>query len=662
MESIFNLCSEYKLSGDQIGAVEFLVDGLNHNIHNQVLRGITGSGKTFTMANIIARIGRPSLIMAHNKTLAAQIYSQMKELFPHNAVEYFVSYYDYYQPEAYIPTTDTYIEKDAVINDQIDLLRHSATRSLLERQDVIVVCSVSCIYGLGSPDLYQQMTIKLELDKVYNRDTFVMNLVSLQYSRNDLNFVRGTFRIRGDQIDIFPANYSDRAWRVVFDDNDKLIEIWEFDPLLNSKKSALSAAVLYATSHHITPRDVLERAIVSITKELDERLELLLSQNKLVEHQRLKQKVEYDIEMMLSTGTCKGIENYSRYFTNRDAGSPPPTLFEYIPKDAILFVDESHVNVPQIRAMYNGDRARKQILVDYGFRLPSAFDNRPLTFEEWQRDRPRTIFVSATPSQFEIEESRGRVKEQIIRPTGLLDPECVIKAASNQVQDLLTEIDRVIQMGCRALVTTLTKKMSEELTNYLQEKGYKVQYLHSEVQTLERINVINQLRSGEIDIIVGINLLREGLDIPECALVAILDADKEGFLRSEVSLIQTIGRAARNSNGRAVLYADTITKSIQKAVDETRRRRTLQKEYNALHNIVPLTISSSIKDMAIFNKQDGTIKKSDETSRVFKSQKDAERTIKALEKQMRDHAKNLDFEKAACLRDQITQIKHTLMI
>ena len=589
----FKIVSKFAPAGDQPKAIEALIGGVQAGKKDQTLLGITGSGKTFTMANIIMQLDRPTIIMAHNKTLAAQIYEEMKELFPENAVEYFVSYYDYYQPEAYIASSDTYIEKDSSINEQIDLMRHSATRSLLERRDVVVVSSVSCIYGLGSPELYQEMTMRLQKGSSYKRKKVIDDLVNLQYERNDNNFERGKFRVKGENIDIFPAHYSERAWRLNFFD-DLLEDIWEFDPLTGEKLAPLSQAVIYATSHHVTPQRIIENAVDKIHLELEERLQFLHDQNKLVEEQRLRQRVDYDVEMMVSTGSCKGIENYSRYFTGRGAGIPPPTLFEYLPPDALLFIDESHVTVPQVRAMYNGDRARKMSLVDYGFRLPSALDNRPLKFEEWEAFRPQTIFVSATPSEFEITKSEGQVIEQIIRPTGLLDPICIIKPAEKQVEDLVLEITQVISDGFRVLVTVLTKKMAEKLTEYLLEKDFKVSYLHSEVHTLERIEVIRDLRRGVIDIIVGINLLREGLDIPECALVAILDADKEGFLRSEVSLIQTIGRAARNSNGRVILYADVMTKSIQKAIDITTNRRALQEKYNLEHGITPITIDRKI--------------------------------------------------------------------
>jgi excinuclease ABC subunit B len=647
----FKLAGNFKPAGDQPKAIEQLAKGILEGKQDQVLLGITGSGKTFTMANLIMQLDRPTLIMAHNKTLAAQIYEEMQELFPENAVEYFVSYYDYYQPEAYIASSDTYIEKDSSINEQIDLLRHSATRSLLERRDVIVVSSVSCIYGLGSPELYQEMTMRFQKGSYYKRKELLNDLVKLQYERNDANFIRGTFRVKGENIDIFPAHYSEKAWRLNFWD-DLLEEIWEFDPLTGEKLAKLSQAVVYATSHHVTPQHIIDNAVVKIREELEERLQYLHDQNKLIEEQRLRQRVDYDIEMMVSTGSCKGIENYSRYFTGRKAGMPPPTLFEYLPPDALLFIDESHVTVPQVRAMYNGDRARKSSLVEYGFRLPSALDNRPLTFDEWEGFRPQTIFVSATPSEFEIKKSGEQIVEQIIRPTGLLDPICTIKPASNQVDDLILEITQVISAGFRVLVTVLTKKMAEKLTEYLVEKNFKVSYLHSEVHTLERIEVIRDLRKGVIDIIVGINLLREGLDIPECALVAILDADKEGFLRSEVSLIQTIGRAARNSNGRVILYADVITKSIQKAIDTTSKRRQLQEEHNRINGITPITIDRKIGALMELEKVSTNFTET-ELETLLHDSKKLKSHIAKLRKEMLSAANDLDFEKAAEFRDKI---------
>lgn len=655
----FSIVSNYKPAGDQPKAIKEIVTGLDQGMAAQMLLGITGSGKTFTMANIIAQTGRPAMIMAHNKTLAAQIYSELKEIFPHNAVEYFVSYYDYYQPEAYIARTDTYIEKDASINEQIDLLRHSATRSLLERRDVIVVSSVSCIYGLGSPELYHQMTLSFRVGQKYPRDQMLSDLVKLQYERNDIGFERGNFRVKGDNVDIFPAHYSEKAWRLSFFGND-LEYIYEFDPLTGNKIKQLPQIILFANSHFVTPKDVVDRAITEIAKELQERLQFLESVGKLVEAQRLNQRTQYDMEMLQETGTCKGIENYSRFLTGQAPGQPPPTLFQYIPKDALLFVDESHVTIPQVRAMYNGDRARKEALVEHGFRLPSALDNRPLKFEEWLAFRPQTIFVSATPSPYELEETQGVITEQIIRPTGLLDPECIIKPAVNQVEDLLGEIQATIAKNQRVLVTTLTKKMAEDLTDYLLELKYKAAYLHSEVLTLERIELIKELREGKLDIIVGINLLREGLDIPECSLVAILDADKEGFLRSEVSLIQTIGRAARNSEGRVILYADQITKSIDKAVTETKRRRQLQQEYNEKHGIVPKTISRKIHALVELEKAQKEIGDK-EAQKLLTDPAKLKSHIERLKKEMRKLASDLDFEGAAKIRDQIKMLEEAAL-
>ncbi len=656
----FKIVSEFIPSGDQPVAIEQLLKGLNHNKKDQVLLGITGSGKTFTMANIIERSNRPSLIMAHNKTLAAQIYSEMKEIFPNNAVEYFVSYYDYYQPEAYIPRTDTFIEKDSSINEQIDLMRHSATRSLLERRDVIVVASVSCIYGLGSPELYSSMTLYIKKGQKYLRKELLDNLVQLQYERNDLNFERGTFRVKGENVDVFPAHYSQKAWRLSFF-GDELEAISEFDPLTGSKISDLDQAVLYASSHFVTPKSVIERMIPEVYEDLRLQLNFFESHGKIVEARRLEQRTQYDIEMLMETGSCKGIENYSRYLTSRPAGSPPPTLFEYLPKDALLFVDESHVTIPQVRAMYNGDKARKTNLVDYGFRLPSALDNRPLTFEEWEDFRPQTIFVSATPAEYELNKTSGEIVEQIIRPTGLLDPVCIIKPVTNQVEDMISEAQDVISRGFRVLVTTLTKKMAEDLTDYLKELGYKATYLHSEVHTLERIEIIRDLRNGSIDILVGINLLREGLDIPECSLIAILDADKEGFLRSEVSLIQTIGRAARNSEGKVILYADNITKSISKAVSETIRRREIQEEYNKKHSIIPRTINRTIHALGSLEKVSKPTKGKKIQVDIIRNSKDLAAKIKEMRKTMLIHASNLDFEKAAAIRDEITLLEQSAM-
>ncbi|WP_016916988.1 excinuclease ABC subunit UvrB [Rickettsia honei] len=655
----FSIISEYKPAGDQPKAIDEIIAGLSSKKRSQMLLGITGSGKTFTMANIIERTNRPTLIMAHNKTLAAQIYSEMKSLFPKNAVEYFVSYYDYYQPEAYIARTDTFIEKDSSINEQIDLMRHAATRSLLERRDVIVVSSVSCIYGLGSPDLYYQMMVNLEPGQSYPRDQLLNDLINLQYKRNDIGFERGCFRVKGDNIDIFPSHYSDKAWRLSFFGNE-LEYIHEFDPLTGEKLVKLDKAMVFGNSHFVMPQATVNNAISGIEEELQQRLEFLKSQDKPLETQRLNQRTQYDLEMLTETGSCKGVENYSRFFTGRNAGEPPPTLFEYLPEDALLFVDESHVSVPQIRAMYNGDRARKKVLVEHGFRLPSALDNRPLKFEEWDKFRPQTVFVSATPGPFELEETGGTVVELIIRPTGLLDPECIIKPATNQVEDLISEIQTTIAQGFRVLVTTLTKKMAEDLTAYLQELKYKTSYLHSNVHTLERIEILRDLRQGTIDVLVGINLLREGLDIPECGLVAILDADKEGFLRSEVSLIQTIGRAARNSAGRVILYADKMTKSIDKAVSETLRRRQIQQEYNEKHGIIPKTINRAIHALAEFEKIDSKLDKK-QAHTLFDNPAKLKTHIDKLKKEMLKAASNLEFEQAVKLRDQLKTLEEAAL-
>ena len=658
--NVFKIKSEYKPSGDQPKAIAKLLEGLEAGNKQQMLLGITGSGKTFTMANVIEKTGRPALVMAHNKTLAAQLYSEMKALFPENAVEYFVSYYDYYQPEAYIPRTDTYIEKDSSINEQIDLLRHSATRSLMERRDVIVVSSVSCIYGLGSPELYSQMTLQLEAGKNYRRKDFLNQLVDLQYTRNDIAFERGSFRVIGENIDIFPSHYATRAWRLSFFD-DELEYISEFDPLTGEKYRKLKKAVLYANSHFVTPESIIKKAIVGIAEELQQHLALLKEAGKPLEAHRLNQRTQYDIEMLQSTGSCKGIENYSRFLTGRASGMPPPTLFEYLPDDALLFVDESHVMVPQIRAMYNGDKARKSSLVEYGFRLPSALDNRPLKFEEWLEYRPQTIFVSATPGPFELDETGGEVVELIIRPTGLLDPECIVRPATTQVEDLVNEIKNTVAKGFRVLVTTLTKKMSEDLSNYLQELGHQVAYLHSAIQTLERIEIIRSLRTGEIDIIVGVNLLREGLDIPECGLVAVLDADKEGFLRSETSLIQTIGRAARNSEGRVILYADKMTKSLEKALDKTEKRRKLQAEYNQKHGITPKTISTKIHALMELQKVKEITGDTEETKQMLANPAKLQKYIDVLRKEMRKAAKELEFEEAGKIRDQISTLEEAAL-
>ena len=655
----FKVHSDFKLSGDQPKAVDALVKGLNAKERNQVLLGVTGSGKTFSMAHVIERTNRPALIMAHNKTLAAQLYSEMKSFFPDNAVEYFVSYYDYYQPEAYIPTRDLYIEKDSQINEKIDLMRHSATRSLLERKDVIVVASVSCIYGLGSPEWYVKMIFQLEKGQRIARNAIMTNLVELQYKRNDIEFKRGTFRVRGDIIDIFPSHYNDRAWRTTFW-GDELESIAEFDPLTGEKIKELEKITVFANSHYITPRPTLEQSIKLIQKEMKKRTEWFRTHNKLIEAQRIEQRTQFDMEMILEAGAVKGIENYSRYLSGRNAGEPPPTLFEYIPKDAILFVDESHVTVPQVGGMYNGDRARKQNLVEYGFRLPSALDNRPLKFEEWDEMRPQTIFVSATPGPMELKLTNGKYIEQVIRPTGLVDPPCIIRPASTQVDDLLNECKDVVAKGMRVLVTTLTKKMAENLTEYLKEIGLKAVYLHSDVDTIERIEIIRDLRKGIHDVLVGVNLLREGLDIPECGLVAILDADKEGFLRSRTSLIQTIGRAARNVDGRVILYADKSTNSIEYAISETDRRRNIQLAYNKEHNITPQSIKSHIREVlgSVYEHDHLTIPVEEE---IVLDEKKIKQALEKLRKDMLKAASDLEFEKAAELRDKIQALEEKYM-
>jgi len=655
----FNISSEYNLEGDQIKAVKELFTGINQGKRNQVLLGVTGSGKTFTMANIIEKCQRPALIMAHNKTLAAQLYNEMKNFFPNNAVEYFVSYYDYYQPEAYIPQSDSYIEKDAQINEQIDLLRHSATRALLERKDVIVVASVSCIYGLGAPELYLQMSFKLEKGKTYSRREVMQKLIELQYQRMDLDFSRGGFRVRGENIDIFPSHYQDRAWRISFWD-DEVEKIYEFDYLTGEKTKNLNEIIIFANSHYVTPRPTLEQSVNLIQDELSERVEKFKLGNMVVESQRIAQRTNFDIEMIMETSSCKGIENYSRYLSGRKEGEPPPTLFEYLPKDALLFVDESHVTVPQIGGMYNGDRGRKKTLVEHGFRLPSALDNRPLKYEEWDLMRPQSIFVSATPGPKELGYTSGKFVEQIIRPTGLLDPICEVRSCETQVDDLIGECKILAKNDKRVLVTTLTKKMAEDLTDYLNEVDVKAVYMHSDIKTLERVQIIQELREGKYDVLVGVNLLREGLDIPECSLVCILDADKEGFLRSETSLIQTIGRAARNDEGRVILYADKITNSMKKALDETSRRRKIQEQYNKENNIEPTTIKKSTNNLL------GSIKMDLDQPLTNNDKKmnfeTAEKEISKLKKEMLLAAKNLEFEKAAKLRDTINKLQQDLLL
>ena len=658
---IFQLNRTYKPAGDQINAIKDLISGVKEGKKDQVLLGVTGSGKTYTMANVINEIQHPSLILAHNKTLAAQLYGEMKTYFPNNAVEYFVSYYDYYQPEAYIPRTDTYIEKDSSINEQIDLLRHSATRSLLERRDVIVVASVSCIYGIGSPELYAQMALKLNTGQEIRRDDLLSKLVELQYERNNHAFLRGNFRVKGDAVDIFPAHLESRSWRISFF-GDEIDKIYEIDPLTGKKIVTLDHCVIFASNHYVTPRPTLMQAYQKIKQELKQRLKYLRDNNNIVEAHRLEQKTNFDLEMIKETGSCKGIENYSRYLSGRNTGEAPPTLFEYLPKDALLFVDESHVTTPQVRAMYNGDRSRKTTLVEHGFRLPSALDNRPLKFEEWNDLRPQTIFVSATPGELELNYTANQYVRQVIRPTGLVDPECFVRPIENQVDDVIAECRLTVAKNYRILITTLTKKMAENLTDYLCDIGLKVKYLHSDVTTLARVEIIRDLRQGKIDIIVGVNLLREGLDIPECGLVAILDADKEGFLRSETSLIQTIGRAARNSDAKVILYADKMTKSLTNALNETNRRREIQIAHNTKHNITPHTIKKAYNNVLenLVGKEVKTQTKKKISS--FTNPKELESNIKKLRKEMISHAANLEFEKAIKIRNKITELEKLSII
>ena len=646
--------SDYKPAGDQPNAIKELVQKAKKGGNNQVLLGVTGSGKTFTMAKVIEQCNRPALILAPNKTLAAQLYGEMKSFFPENAVEYFVSYYDYYTPEAYVPRTNTYIEKEASINEQIDRMRHSATRSLLERDDVIIVASVSCIYGLGSVEAYSKMTITLEKNKNYNREKIIKMFVNLQYKRNDQNFYRGTFRVRGESLEIFPSHLEDRAWRLILF-GDKLEKIEEFDPLTGDKTNEFNLIKIYANSHYITPKPTIEQAIIKIKEELEKTLIKHKSENKLLEAQRLEERTKFDLEMMEATGTCAGIENYSRFLSGRKPGEPPPTLFEYFPDNTLIFVDESHVTVPQLNGMYKGDRSRKSTLAEYGFRLPSCMDNRPLKFEEWNMMRTQTIFVSATPGPWELEQVKGKFVEQVIRPTGLIDPPVEVRPAKNQVDDLMHQCKKTIEKNYRVLVTTLTKRMAEDLTEYLHENGIKVRYMHSDIDTLERIEIMRDLRMGVFDVLVGINLLREGLDIPECALVGILDADKEGFLRSERSLIQTIGRAARNLDGKVILYADKKTKSIHKAIEETDRRRTIQLKYNKKNNINATTIKKGISDVleSVYEKDYVKVGTGENIGGNLKKH------LKALNKKMKEAATNLEFENAAKIRDEIRKLEST---
>lgn len=665
----FDLVSEFAPAGDQPAAIDALVAGLHAGMRDQVLLGVTGSGKTFTMAHVIARMGRPALVLAHNKTLAAQLYGEMKAFFPNNAVEYFVSYYDYYQPEAYVPKTDTFIEKESQINEQIDRLRHAATRALLERRDVIIVASVSCIYGIGSVESYSSMVVDVTVGQKLSRDDFLRELVRLQYKRNDIDFSRGAFRARGDTVEIFPAHLEDTAWRVSLFD-DEVEEIVAFDPLTGKKGGKMNAIRIFANSHYVTAEVTIDRAMKQIKTDLHARLAELRAENKLLEAQRLEQRTTFDLEMLAATGICNGIENYSRYLTGRKPGEPPPTLFEYLPRDALVFVDESHVMIPQLGAMYKGDRSRKTTLSEHGFRLPSALDNRPLKFEEWDALRGQTVHVSATPGPWELERTNGVFVEQVVRPTGLVDPVTDIRPTDNQVDDLMQECRAVAARGGRVLVTTLTKKMAEDLTEYLDEHGVRVKYLHSDIDTIERIEIIQSLRKGEFDVLVGINLLREGLDIPECQLVAVLDADKEGFLRSRTSLIQTIGRAARHIDGRAILYADTITNSLREALAETKRRRDKQIAHNAAHNITPQTIKKALHNIldTIYGSDTGramqAAAQSDMLVMAWNAEQEAlhspeaiRKRISDVEKRMKNAAANLEFEQAAALRDELKRLE-----
>lgn len=655
----FELTTDYLPRGDQPQAITELVEGLERGDRHQVLLGVTGSGKTFTMANVIATINRPALILAPNKTLAAQLYGELKDLFPQNAVEYFVSYYDYYQPEAYLPNTDTFIEKDSSINDEIDKMRHSATRSLLTRRDVIIVASVSCIYGIGSPASYEAMHIFFHQGEEYGRDDLLRKLVEIQYQRNDIDFHRGTFRVRGDVVEIFPAHDDEKALRIDFF-GDTVESISEIDPLRGQVLQKLSKCAVYPASHYVANRETLERAVELIRVELGERLRWFQEQNMLLENQRLEQRTFFDIEMMEEMGFCQGIENYSRFFDGRQPGEPPYTLIDYFPRDFVMFIDESHITVSQAGGMYRGDRSRKETLVNYGFRLPSALDNRPLNFKEFTAKLNQVVYVSATPADYEIRQAEGVVVEQVIRPTGLVDPEIVVRPAAGQVDDLLHEIRETVGKGERVLVTTLTKRMAEELTDYYRDLGIKVKYLHSDIDTIQRMQILRDLRLGEFDVLVGINLLREGLDIPEVSLVAILDADKEGFLRSARSLIQTCGRAARNVGGHVIMYADTVTGSMKSCIDETSRRRTIQMEYNREHNITPQTIKKNIRSIleSVEERDYVAVPVVAEPLEEYVAKEDVAKAVKKMRKEMLAAAKELDFEKAARLRDTIKKLEN----
>ncbi|MDA9591614.1 excinuclease ABC subunit UvrB [Pelagibacteraceae bacterium] len=655
MNQKFEVVAEYKPAGDQPEAIKEIVSNIKKNENNQVLLGVTGSGKTFTMAKTIEAVQRPALILAPNKTLAAQLYGEMKSFFPNNAVEYFVSYYDYYMPEAYVPKSNTFIEKESSINEQIDRMRHSATRALLERKDVIIVASVSCIYGIGSAETYGDMIVEIVKNQKIGRNALIQKLVELQYKRNDTDFHRGTFRVRGDLVEIFPSHYEDRAWRISLFGDD-LESICEFDPLTGKKNEDLEKIKVYANSHYVTPRPTLQQAMILIKKELKKRIPEFKAQDKLIEAQRIEERTKFDLEMIEATGSCNGIENYSRYLSGRKEGEPPPTLFEYLPDNALLFVDESHVTVPQLGGMYKGDRSRKTTLSEYGFRLPSCLDNRPLKFEEWEAMRPQTLFISATPGSWELDQTKGVFIEQIIRPTGLIDPEVEVRPAKTQIEDLILEARKIIENNHRVLVTTLTKRMAEDLTEYMHENGLKVRYMHSDIDTLERIEILQDLRRGVFDILIGINLLREGLDIPECALVAILDADKEGFLRSERSLIQTIGRAARNIDSKVILYGDKITKSMQYAINETKRRRLIQEKHNKINGITPQSIKRDINQtLENININEDNVTKSNEEYKMVGN--NIEKHLKSLRDKMIKYAEDLNFEEAANIRDEIRKLE-----